>query len=180
MQIKQPLNHIDHMIRQTRVHHVQLSSMADMKANMLLTLSSLMIPLSVRYVENPNFRFASITMIAFCVLTVALSAYSAMPKIKLKTEKNLQPDPDSPLFNILFFANFISLNYEDYKQEMEEIMNDHNKAYEVQLRDIYNMGNYLSQKKYLFLRLAYISFISGIVLSALIFGLGYLGNVSFY
>jgi len=180
MQIQQPLNHIDHMIRQTRVHHVQLSSMADMKANMLLTLSSLMIPLSVRYVENPDFRLASIIMIGFCVLTVALSAYSAMPKISLKTERDQRPNLESSFFNILFFANFTSLDYEDYKQTMEDIMNDHNRSYEVQLRDIYNLGSYLSQKKYLFLRLAYVSFISGIVLSSLIFGVNLLSQASFF
>ena len=39
MTIHQPGAHLDHMIRQTRIHHVQLSSMADIKANMLLTVS---------------------------------------------------------------------------------------------------------------------------------------------
>ena len=38
MKINQPGAHLDHMMRQTRIHHVQLSSMADIKANMLLTL----------------------------------------------------------------------------------------------------------------------------------------------
>jgi hypothetical protein len=40
MEIRQPAVHLDHMIRQTRAHHVQLSSMADMKANMMLTYLS--------------------------------------------------------------------------------------------------------------------------------------------
>ena len=174
MQIKQPSNHVDQLIRQTRAHHVQLSSMADMKANMLLTLSSLMIPLCIRFLENPHFRLEGITMIGFCALTVALSAYSSMPKINLRKEHNQQPDLNNPFFNILFFGNFTSLDYDDYKQVMEDVMNDHNRAYEVQLRDIYSMGDYLSQKKYFFLRMAYLSFISGIVLSALICGVSFI------
>ena len=49
---------------------------------------------------------------------------------------------------------------------MEELMNDHNLSYEAQLRELYTMGNYLEQKKYRFVRLAYISFISGAVISS--------------
>ena len=54
MEIKQPGTHIDHMVRQTRMHHVQLSSMADMKANILLTMASVVFTLSVRYITEPQ------------------------------------------------------------------------------------------------------------------------------
>jgi len=178
MQIQEPLIYIDHMIRQTRAHHVQLSSMADMKANFLLTLSSLMIPLFIHFMGNPNFRLACITMIAFCSLSVALSAYSTMPKIELKTKHDQAPDLDSSFFNILFFGNFMALDYDDFKEAMENIMNDYNRVYEVQLRDIYTLGNYLYQKKYFFLRLAYLSFIAGVVFSTVLFGLTFISNVS--
>ena len=173
MKINQPLNHLDHMIRQTRIHHIQLSSIADMKANMLLILAPLLIPLSIRYVEIPSFRMASMTMIGFCIITVGCSAYVDMPKLRLKSKEDQQPDYGNRFFNILFFGSFAALDYEDYKQGVEDIMIDHNRAYEVQLRDIYSMGNYLSQKKYLFLRPTYVSFISGIVLSSFIFGIGF-------
>jgi hypothetical protein len=171
MKIQEPLVYLDHMIRQTRFHHVQLSSMADMKANFLLTLSSLMIPLFIHFMGNPNFRLACITMIGFCSLSVALSAYSTMPKIDLKPDQDRPPDLESSFFNILFFGNFMALDYEDFKGAMENIMNDYNRVYEVQLRDIYTLGNYLYQKKYFFLRLAYLSFIAGIIFSTILFGL---------
>jgi hypothetical protein len=46
MEIKQGGSHLDHLVRQTRMHHTQLSSMADMKANMLLTITSVVITLA--------------------------------------------------------------------------------------------------------------------------------------
>ncbi len=49
MDIQQPAAHLDQMIRQTRAHHVSLSSLADKKANMMLTIAALMIPLSTRF-----------------------------------------------------------------------------------------------------------------------------------
>ncbi|MEJ2365307.1 MAG: hypothetical protein P8017_11625 [Deltaproteobacteria bacterium] len=58
MEIKQLGSHIDHLLRQTRMHHAQLSSMADMKANMLLTITSVVITLSVRYITEPQLKWA--------------------------------------------------------------------------------------------------------------------------
>lgn len=56
MEISEPGGHLDQCIRQSRAHHVQLSYMADMKANMILTISSLMVPLSIRYLKEPQFK----------------------------------------------------------------------------------------------------------------------------
>ena len=174
MEIRQPGSHLDQLIRQTRSHHVRLSSMADMKANMILTLASLMIPLSIRYLDVPRVQWAAVTMIGFCVLTVILSAYAAMPKVSLRLGKRILPNIDNPMFNILFFGSFIDMDYDRFKGAMENIMNDHSMAYEVQLREVYTMGQYLSRQKYRFIMLAYISFITGVVLSTAVYGLDFL------
>ena len=174
MNIQQTGGHLDQMIRQTRAHHVALSSMADMKANMMLTVSALMIPLSVRYVSEPQFHWAAMTMAGFCILTVMLSAYAAMPKVPFRRVPIEMPDLENPPFNILFFGSFASLSYTGYRQAMEKIMNDPNMTYEVQVREIYTMGQYLARKKYRFVQLAYISFITGIALSSLVYVLNFL------
>jgi hypothetical protein len=44
---------------------------------------------------------------------------------------------------------------------MEEIMNDPSRTYKAQVREIYSIGTYLAKKKYRFLKLAYILFLSG-------------------
>ena len=169
MEIRQPATHLDHLIRQTRVHHVQLSSMADMKANMMLTVASLLIPLSIRFLDDPRFKLPALVMIGFCVLTVVLAAYAAMPKIGSRS--NLDPTKmvEQPSFNLLFFGSFLTLNYSEYSAAMEELMNDHEKAYEIQIREIYNMGHYLAFKKYRFVRFAYISFITGVLVSSMFY-----------
>jgi hypothetical protein len=43
--VKQHSAHVDHLMRATQFHHVQLSAMADVKANMLLTMSSVVMTL---------------------------------------------------------------------------------------------------------------------------------------
>ena len=176
MDVKKPAGHIDHMIRQTRAHHIQLSQMADIKANMIMTVAALLIPLSIRYLQTPQFYLAALTMIGFCVLTVLLSAYAALPKIGNKKGWKNKTMGQNPSFNLLFFGSFSNLDYPEFKEAVEEVMNDHNQAYEVQVREIYMMGRYLDRKKYRFVRLAYLSFITGVIVSSSI----YLGSHYLY
>ena len=166
MDVKKPAGYIDHMLRQTRAHHVQLSQMADIKANMIMTVASLLVPLSIRYLQIPQYYWAALTMISFCVLTVLLSAYAALPKVGNKKLPDNKTVAQNPSFNLLFFGSFSNLEYPEFKEAVEEVMNDHNQTYEVQLREIYVLGRYLDRKKYRFVRLAYISFITGVIVSS--------------
>ena len=176
MEIRQPAGHLDQMIRQTRAHHVQLSLMADRKANMMMTVASLLVPLSLRYLQVPEFQPAAIIMIGFCVLTVIMAAYAAMPKLT-RAEKSLhKSDIDHPSFNILFFGAFSKMSYEEFETAMEALMNDHNRTYEAQVREVYLIGQYLERKKYRFVRLAYMSFMAGAVLSSGVYGVGLLAR----
>ena len=51
---------------------------------------------------------------------------------------------------------------------MAEVMNDPSRTYQVQLKELYTLGEFLAKKKYRFLRLAYITFITGVFASALV------------
>jgi len=169
MQIVQHSAHLDQMIRQTRAHHVSLSEMADKKANMMLTIASLMIPLSTRFLYDERSHLAAVTLIGFCVLTILMAAFAAMPKIK--TGKMLDPKTDlnETSSNLLFFGTFTRMDYDAYKDAMESMMNDANAVYETQVREIYTMGQYLAQKKYRFVRFSYLSFISGVLISSFLY-----------
>lgn len=168
MEITKPGAHLDQMLRQTRWHHVQLSSMADVKANMLLTMASVIITLSIRYVTDPSLRWPAIVLMIFCLITIVLAAYAVMPKVSSRTSSGPKPDLASPNFNILFFGNFGVLDYEEYAQAMEDVMNDPSKVYEAQVREVYMLGIYLARNKYRFIRWAYIAFITGLLLSAVV------------
>ena len=165
----QPAAHLDHMIRQTRSHHVQLSSMADMKANMMLTVASLLIPLSIRFLDDPRLQLAALTMIIFSIITVLLAAYAAMPKMLWKHGPKEMADLKNPSFNLLFFGSFTKMDYNDFEHAMEQLMSDHEEVYEKQIKEIYLMGQYLAREKYRFVRFAYISFITGMVVSSVLY-----------
>ena len=57
MKVENPGSFLDHFIRQTRIHHVQLSGMADVKANMMLTVASVVLTFTVGYLADPTFQW---------------------------------------------------------------------------------------------------------------------------
>jgi hypothetical protein len=170
---EKPGSPFDHLMRAVQFHHVQLSSMADMKANMLLTMSSVVLTLCLPQVVRYNHLWPLYILISFCLLTVCLAAYAVMPKLP---PANLPPPSlQDPSFNILFFGDFTRLTQAQFEAAMEEILNDPSRAYGAQVREIYLLGTFLARKKYRFLRLGYIAFITGLFASFL----GFIIQVTF-
>jgi len=173
MQIKNPGNEINYLLQQTRVHHMQLSSMADLKANMLLTMSSIVVTLAApRVVVDGALQWPLVMLIVFSLVTIVLAAYAVMPKLPfLGRGKPGTPDATSPRFNLLFFGDFSAMDYSHFAAEMEAAMNEPSRVYELQVREIYILGSFLAHTKYRYLRLAYVTFISGLLASvaALVF-----------
>jgi hypothetical protein len=158
--IKQHSPHADHLMRATQFHHVQLSAMADVKANMLLTMSSVVLTLCLPQLLKNDHLWPLYILISFCLLTICLATYAVMPKLP---PANLPaPDIQNPQFNILFFGDFTRLSQQQFESGMEEIMNDAGRTYGAQVREIYLLGTFLAKKKYRFLRLGYLAFITGL------------------
>jgi hypothetical protein len=171
LKVVQPGGHFDQLIRQTRAHHAQLSQMGDLKASMLLTTAAIVVPLVLRFVEEPRFRAPALLMIAFALATMFLAAYAVMPKVSGR-----RPSPDDPAFNLLFFGDFVHLSYEDFAERMERTLNDASIAYEVQVREVYRLGSYLARRKYRYLRLGYTCFLAGVLSSSLLAALLWLAG----
>ncbi|CAN5782941.1 hypothetical protein BH20VER1_BH20VER1_05180 [soil metagenome] len=172
MKIQQAGSHLDHMLRQTRIHHVQLSMMADVKANGLMMIAAIMLTFSAPFIVREQFRYAVIALIVFCLLTIVLATLAVMPARFSRRKEPAPANRSAPTFNILFFGNFAAMNYHQYEAAMEEVLNDPSKTYEVQVREIHTLGLYLAEKKYRYLRWAYLAFVSGLFLSAIALGTG--------
>ena len=153
---------LDQLIRQTRAHHVQLSMMADIKANILLTVAALNATFAAGYLDNDRFFWPAVTLIAFCVPTILFAIYAVMPKTSLHLRRRGHHDLRSPSFNLLFFGDFADMEYEAYLAALREVLVSPESAYEVMIREIFILGQFLMRKKYRYLRIAYIFFMAGI------------------
>jgi hypothetical protein len=162
MQLENPTSMLDHLLRQTRVHHVQLSTMADVKANMMLTVASVVLTYTIGYLADPAFQWGALTLIMFCMATIVAAIYATMPRVALPGTKKGPIDVKSPNFNLLFFGSFIHLSYEEFNSAMEALLNDSGDAGDAMVREIYTLGVFLAHKKYRYLRWAYMLFLTGL------------------
>jgi hypothetical protein len=158
--IDEPGTHVDHLLRQTRMHLAQLSTLADLKASVLLTTAALVVPMLLRFTEHPQWRWPSFIMIGFALATVLIAGYGTVPKIKCR-----RPDAEASSFDLLFFADFASVSYDEYARRMQQAIADPSRVYEMQIRSIHKQGQYLGRAKFRWIRLAYASFSLGVGLS---------------
>jgi hypothetical protein len=159
-----PSAHLDQLWRQTRAHHVQLSMQADQKANMLITVSTLMITLAVGLSGDSANRLATVVLVVSGTLSVLLAAYATMPR--LRPARPTSTDPADPAWNPLFFGDFTRLKPDQFATVARQINADTDLAYHLMAREVYQLGQYLHRHKFRYLRLAYLVFITGLVLAA--------------
>lgn len=167
MHIKQPTSQLDHMLRQTRMNLVAFSQMADTKANIILSLASVLLSLSLARITDPRFFLSIAGLDVFLLVTIFFALLTVIGKIKVfDRKKHSVKDPD---YSPLFFGNYGDIPYEEYAQNFAEIMNDTDATYEIMIKDIYYAGTYLLQTKYKYIRLAYLYFFTGLIVSSLIY-----------
>ncbi len=162
---------IETMFRITSGNNQRLSDMADNKAHIMITTTSIIISvlLSVllrKLEDNSNLIIPTLMMLAVCVITMVFSILSTRPTIPHGTFT--QQDLDEKKTNLLFFGNFYRMNFNDYSAGMQQMMNDREFLYGSLTRDVYSQGVVLGRKYHL-LRIAYDVFMFGIVVSVIAF-----------
>ena len=172
MQIKEPRAQLDHMIRQTRNNLVSFSQMADTKAHILLSLSSVMLSLSLTQAHDPRFTLSITGLALFLLVTIYFALLTVIGKVKVfDLRKHSVHDPD---YSPLFFGNYGDIPYNEYAEHFAEVMNDSDATFEIMVKDIYYAGKYLLQIKYKYIRLAYVFFFAGLIVSV---GLYFVQNI---
>lgn len=167
MHIKQPSAQLDHMLRQTRMNLVAFSQMADTKAHIILSLASVLLSISLTQITDPRFTLSIAGLDLFLLITIFFALLTVIGKIKVfDRKKHSVNDAD---YSPLFFGNYGDIPYEEYARDFEKTMNDSDATYEIIVKDIYFAGTYLLQTKYRYIRLAYLCFFTGLIVSVIIY-----------
>ena len=156
----------DQFLRTTQQHHVALSSMADTKANIIITVSSIVLTLSLGRMGDSSLRASVLTLTGFTLAALLLAILAVLPKYRPLRLKHGQPLP--PHFNILFFGHFSEIDRGRFLHEVGNRLKADGSVYRTMAGDIYSLGSYLSHHKYRYLRLSYICFLAGFVASVVI------------
>lgn len=166
---------VETMYRTTYQTHINLSSMADNKANIMLSINAIIISVIVSTLvpslrEHPELATPTIILLCVCLGGIVFATLSTRPKITQgKVTKEAIKERRA---NLLFFGNYHSMSLEDYQWGMNELIKDAEFQYSSMTRDLYFLGIVLA-KKYRYLSICYGIFMYGLIGSVIAFALAF-------
>ncbi|MFZ0455336.1 MAG: Pycsar system effector family protein [Ignavibacteriaceae bacterium] len=168
---KQAERGIETMFRNTIRTHVEFSGLADNKANIMISINTLIltaiVAVMIRKLDtNPHLIIPTAILAAVSLVTLIFAVMVTRPKITSGTFTH--EDIKEKRVNLLFFGNFFKMNLKDFEWGMNEMMNDKDFLYGSMTKDFYYLGQVLGQK-YRYLRICYNIFMYGIIVSVLAF-----------
>jgi hypothetical protein len=153
---------IINMLRTAQQHHVQLSSMADQKASILIGVNSVVFALVVR--EPAAMSLPMLVLAGVSSLAALLCMLAVVPMFG---GKRVSRTPLNP--NLLFFGVFTNWSEAEFQQRMHDMMADDDAMRRAMIRDMYQLGMVLRHKKYRYLGYGYRVFMFGLAASFLAF-----------
>ncbi len=165
-----PRRSVDELLRNTQQALLTYTGQADLKANIVITTSSLVLTIVATRWGDHTLR-PGLAAVSIGTLSALLTAITVVvPKFRLPNRHDVRHD-FAPTENPLFFGHFASMPRDRWTEVMAEITADDAVLYETQVADIHDQGRYLIQQKYRHLRLAYVflgcGFVAGLVVQAI-------------
>ncbi len=162
---------IETMFRTSYRTHLDLSTMADNKANIMISINGIIISVVIASISpkidsNPFLLVPTTALLLGCALSLVYAVLSARPRVTRQTV-TLQDVLDNRA-NVLFFGNFVDLDVDEYLEAMTALIEDTDRLYTNMMRDIYFLGLVLD-RKYKLLRTSYTVFMFSTVLGVILF-----------
>lgn len=153
-----------------------LSGMADSKANILISVNSIILSIVISTMfdqieKNANLLIPVIVLAAVCVTAIVFAILATRPNVS--HGKFTEMDIKNKMTNLLFFGNFHGMSLKEYDWAMQEMLADKDYLYSSVVKDNYFLGVVLA-KKYRFLRIAYNIFMWGLIIAILAFAVAFI------
>lgn len=162
---------IETMFRTSYRQHVDLSALADNKANIMITINGIIISfvlasISPKIDANPWLLIPTSVLLIGCLISIVYAIQAARPRISRK--RGAGTGEKSRNASILFFSNFVGLPEDEYLNGMNELLQDTDRLYRDMMVDIYNLGHVLAFK-FRFLRYSYTTFTIALTAGVLLY-----------
>jgi hypothetical protein len=162
---------IETMFRTAYRVQMDLTDLADNKANMMMSINGIIISIILAAVApkldtNPWLLLPTVILLLGTLVSMVYAIMAARPRVS--SEPITLSDLKRSQGNILFFGNFANLSEQDFVEGMEELMEQRDLLYETMVRNIYGIGSVL-RKKFALLQIAYTAFMTALILGVLSF-----------
>jgi len=146
--------------------HVQYVAMADRRAQGLLTITALLMPLALSRINQPECQIGVLAFLIFATISIVASVLVLMPK-------HYRKDNGSSEY-LLHFSGISQLSEKEYLERMARMTENLPSLTQEISRELYHISKDVLVPKFRLLRIAYLSFLSGMVLSVWLVVQGYL------
>lgn len=175
---------VETMYRATYRNHIELSAIADNKANMMISINTIIMSVIISlfgsgitfvgtgYFEHLRFALPMCILLLTSLSSVIFAVLSAKPTVtskKAEAQGDLKAQKEAERkTSLLFFGNFSEVPIESFIENMDRLKSNQEELYESMSIDIYYLGKVLKQKYHL-LRYSYLIFMGGLILSVMVF-----------
>ncbi|MFH1196261.1 MAG: Pycsar system effector family protein [bacterium] len=169
--LNKPERGVETMFRNVTRTHMELSGMADSKANIMISVNTLILTavvavMSRKLDSNPHLIIPTIIITLVSLVTLIFAIMVTRPIIT--SGIFTKDDITRKRANLLFFGNFYKMNLDDFTWGMSELITDKDYLYTSMIKDFYYLGQVLG-KKYKNLRICYNIFMYGLIISVIAF-----------
>lgn len=167
---------IETMFRNTMRTHVSFSAMADTKANIMISVNTLILTILVTIMlrkldTNPHLIIPTAMLTLTSLTTLVYAILVTRPKVTRGTFT--EDDIKKKKANLLFFGNFYNMPLKDFTWGMNELISDQEYLYDSMITDFYYLGQVLGTK-YKKLRICYTLFMYGVIISILAYAIAFI------
>ena len=154
---------VETLFRTTMSNHIKLSEMADRKANLMISINTIIISITIsayaRKFDAPAaLLIPSVLLLTICLVTIVVSLVATNPTISPSTKRaNIAEERPTDL---LFFGSYTQLSADEYRHNLRKLLSNDDDLYNSLINNIYAQGLVLS-RKYRLLKFAYQFFMIG-------------------
>ena len=160
---------VDNILRLNYSNQLRLTLMADTKANIMITVSSIVFSITLANMESDMLRYPLMSLGFFSVIALVCAIIVIMPKINYPKNEHGKIDKASPFYNPLFFGHFAHIPIKEYKEEYAKRLMSDEHIIDALTSDIYGVGRVIATNKFKYLRFSYMSFLTGLTGAIVIF-----------
>jgi len=166
---------IETLYRSVYDNHMNLSSLADNKANIMISVNTIIISLVITLfgssytftgdgITHVRFVFPMLFLVVSSLIAVVFAILSARPTVTSKEKYELSNKTSSALF----FGNFAQLSLNEFISHVKGLKEEKESLYSSMSTDIYHLGVVLV-RKYKLLAWSYNVFMGGLILCGVSF-----------
>ena len=164
---------IDNILRLNQTNIMNLTLMADTKANIMITVSSIVFSVTLSNMDSEILKWPLTFLGVFSMIALIFAIIVILPKTGYPKTHDGDIDRKSPFYNPLFFGHFAHIPLDEFKSEYAQRLEKDSRTYDAVVGNIYGLGRVLATNKFNYLKLSYTSFLIGLVSAMSVFALGH-------